>query len=69
MGECLKEFIVGLLKVQVIETKKRKFKRKIITKYLIRWNNILTKDATWEGPHFLEYPSFELLEGKINWLG
>ena len=49
---------------EVIETRERKLRNRIIREYLIRWKDLPYEDATWEGESILQHPSLRLLEGK-----
>lgn len=48
----------------ILESSKRKLRRKTIREFLVHWKNLPDEDATWEGEHILEHPALGLLEGK-----
>jgi len=48
----------------IIHTKDRNLRRRIISEYLVKWNNLLVEDATRENEQILGHPNLRLLEAS-----
>jgi hypothetical protein len=53
-----------LIPEEVLEVQERKPCNRVIQEYLIRWWDLPTEDAMWEGDQILQHPNLQLLEDK-----
>ena len=49
---------------EILDTRERQLRSRVIKEYLIRWRNSPDEDATWEGEKILQHPSLLFLEDK-----
>lgn len=48
----------------VLDVQEKSLRNKTIFKYLVKWKDLPTKDATWQGVEIFNHPNSKLLEGK-----
>ena len=58
------EGILVLILERIIQVRERKLRNRAIQEYLVKWKELPTEDATWEGEQVLQHPSLQLLEDK-----
>ena len=58
------EGLLVLVPERIIQVRERKLRNKVIQQYLVKWKELPTEDATWEGEQVLQHPSLQLLEDK-----
>ena len=63
------EGLLILIPEQIIQTRERKLKNRVIREYLVQWKELLPEDATWEGEQVLQHPNLKLLEDKQSRTG
>ena len=63
------EGLLILIPEQIIQTRERKLKNRVIREYLVQWKELLPEDATWEGEQVLQHPNLKLLEDKQSQVG
>ena len=63
------EGLLILIPEQIIQTRERNLRNRVIKEYLVQWKEIPPKDATWEGEQVLQHPSLKLLEDKQSRAG
>ena len=53
-----------LVPTQVLETREKQLRNKVIKEYLVCSKDLPTEDTTWENEHIHQHPMLQLLEGK-----
>ena len=60
----LDDGLLILILEQIIQTRERKLRNRVIREYLVQWKELPLEEATWEGEQVLQHPSLQLLEDK-----
>ena len=63
------EGILVLILERIIQVQERKLRNKMIQEYLLKWKELPTEDATWEGEHILQHPSLQFLKEEKSQVG
>ena len=63
------EGLLILIPEQIIQTRERKLRNRVIREYLVQWKELPPEDATWKGEQVLQHPSLKLLEDKQSQAG
>jgi len=53
----------------ILKTRERRLRSRIIKEYLVQWKDLPNQDATWEEEKILQHPNLKLLEDKQSWVG
>ena len=53
----------------ILEVRECRLRNRTIKEYLVKWKDLPTEDATWEGEQVLQHPGLSLLEDKQSWAG
>lgn len=58
-----------LVPEEIIDTREKRLRNRVVKEYFVRWRDFPAEDATWESDQILQHPSLQLLEGKQFWEG
>jgi hypothetical protein len=64
-----KEGRLVLILEEIVDTRERRLRNRVVKEYLIRWRDLQVEDATWEGEQCLQHLNLQSLEDKQFWEG
>jgi len=54
---------------KILDVREKTLRHRVIQEYLVRWKDLPTEDATWEGEQILQHLGFELVGDNQSWEG